>query len=128
ITVLVNGDTSPEANETFTVDLSNPSGATITDGSGLGVINNDDESASAGQVIISEFRFRGPGFIGGPPVPPMQSLKGVKTPVLIGPTNQAQDEFIEIYNNSNSDVTVFTTDGSAGWAVVGADGVTRFII
>lgn len=128
ITVLVNGDTTPEANETFTVDLSSPSGATITDGSGLGVINNDDESASAGQVIISEFRFRGPGFIGGPPAPPMQSLKGVKTPVLIGPTNQAQDEFIEIYNNSNSDVTVLTTDGSAGWAVVGADGVTRFII
>ena len=87
-----------------------------------------NQPQAAGSMIISEFRFRGPGFIGGPPVPPMQSLKGVKTPVLIGPTNQAEDEFIEIYNNSNSDVTVSTIDGSAGWAVVGADGVTRFII
>ena len=42
VTVLVNGDTTFEPNETFTVELSNPMGATISDGSGLGTITNDD--------------------------------------------------------------------------------------
>jgi len=42
IEVSVNGDTVPEANETFTVNLSAASGAAIADGSGLGTILNDD--------------------------------------------------------------------------------------
>jgi len=41
-TVLVNGDTTTEPNETFTVNLSNASGATIADAQGLGTIVNDD--------------------------------------------------------------------------------------
>ncbi|MCA1613283.1 MAG: carboxypeptidase regulatory-like domain-containing protein [Acidobacteria bacterium] len=46
----------------------------------------------AGSVVISEYRLDGPG----------------------GPA----DEFVEIYNNTNSPVTVSTADGSAGWALV----------
>jgi subtilisin-like proprotein convertase family protein len=42
ITVLVNGDTTFEPNETVFVNLSNPSGATIADGEGQGTIQNDD--------------------------------------------------------------------------------------
>src|SRR5262249_44381799 len=42
ITVPVNGDTLGEANETFLVNLSNPSGAAIANGQGVGVILNDD--------------------------------------------------------------------------------------
>ena len=42
ITVLVNGDTTNEANEAFTVHLSNASGATISDADGTGTITNDD--------------------------------------------------------------------------------------
>jgi hypothetical protein len=43
VTVLVNGDTIPEPNETFTVHLSNASvGAVISDADGLGTITNDD--------------------------------------------------------------------------------------
>ncbi len=42
VTVLVNGDMTFEANETFFVNLSSPSGATIADGQGLGTILNDD--------------------------------------------------------------------------------------
>ena len=43
VTVLVNGDTTPEPNETFTVHLSNATaGATISDADGLGTITNDD--------------------------------------------------------------------------------------
>ncbi len=42
ITVVVNGDTLNEANETFFVIISNPVNATIADGQGLGTITNDD--------------------------------------------------------------------------------------
>lgn len=41
-TVLVNGDTTPEANETFFVNITNVTGATVTDGQGQGTIVNDD--------------------------------------------------------------------------------------
>ncbi|MCA1635739.1 MAG: hypothetical protein LC802_19140, partial [Acidobacteria bacterium] len=61
----------------------------------------------AGSLIISEFRFRGPGS---------------------GGINAPNDEFIEFYNNTNAAITVSTIDGSAGWALVAADGQTRFII
>jgi hypothetical protein len=42
IQVTVRGDRKRERSETFTVVLSNPSGATIGDGSGTGTIRNDD--------------------------------------------------------------------------------------
>jgi uncharacterized repeat protein (TIGR01451 family) len=42
ITVSVHGDTNPENDETFVVNLSNPSGATIADGQGIGTIVDDD--------------------------------------------------------------------------------------
>lgn len=56
----------------------------------------------AGDVLISEFRLRGPG--------------------------GDDDEFIELYNNSDSPLAVTTTDGSSGWALAASDGVIRFII
>src|SRR5262249_54870507 len=40
--VLVNGDTSTEANETFFVNVTNVTGASVTDGQGQGTILNDD--------------------------------------------------------------------------------------
>jgi hypothetical protein len=42
VTVLVNGDTLDEAEETFFVNLSNPVNATIADGQGIGTITDDD--------------------------------------------------------------------------------------
>jgi hypothetical protein len=68
----------------------------------------DGEVAPQGAVpvrplIISEFRLNG--------------------------TNGANDEFIEIYNNSNSAHTVSSSDGSAtGYAVAASDGAVRFVI
>ena len=53
-------------------------------------------------LIISEFRLRG--------------------------LNGSNDEFIEIYNNSNNAVNVLASDGSSGYAVVASDGLTRFVI
>ena len=46
ITVGVVGDTSVESTETFTVVLSNPMGALISDATGLGVINDDDTNTT----------------------------------------------------------------------------------
>ncbi|HYO99254.1 MAG TPA: carboxypeptidase regulatory-like domain-containing protein, partial [Pyrinomonadaceae bacterium] len=58
--------------------------------------------AEQGRLIISEFRLRG--------------------------VSSASDEFIEFYNNSDSPLTITTTDGSEGWAVTGSDGNMRFVI
>ena len=41
-TVLGNGDTTPETDETFFVNVSNVTGAAVTDGQGQGTIVNDD--------------------------------------------------------------------------------------
>ncbi|MEP6922429.1 MAG: Calx-beta domain-containing protein, partial [bacterium] len=40
--VTVNGDTTTEPNETFFVNVTNVTGATVSDGQGLGTITNDD--------------------------------------------------------------------------------------
>jgi hypothetical protein len=53
-------------------------------------------------LVISEFRLRG--------------------------SNGVSDEFVEIYNNGDSDVTVNAFDGSAGFALAASDGITRFTI
>jgi hypothetical protein len=53
--VTVNGDTSVEGDETFTVNLANVVGATIADGSGLGTIANDDAAARS----ISDAKAKG---------------------------------------------------------------------
>ena len=58
----------------------------------------DATVAIAGQIIISEFRVRGP--------------------------NGANDEFIEIYNNSGSDHVVAAASGT-GYGVAASDGTTR---
>jgi len=47
VNVAVNGDTTIEPNETFFVNLSNPTNATIADSQGVGTINNDDVPAIA---------------------------------------------------------------------------------
>src|SRR3712207_4196193 len=59
-------------------------------------------AAPATPLVISELRLRGP--------------------------NGASDEFVEIYNDGNSDVTVNAFDGSAGFALAASDGTTRFTI
>jgi len=53
-------------------------------------------------ILISEFRLRG--------------------------ANGATDEFVELYNNTDSPVTVSTVDGSNGWALAAANGTVKFVI
>ena len=62
-------------------------------------------------LVISEFRLRGPGADG-----------------VVPSADDDDDEFVEIYNNSNAAVTVNAFDGSAGFAVAASDGITRFTI
>jgi uncharacterized repeat protein (TIGR01451 family) len=56
LTVFVLGDTVPELDETFFVNLSNPSQASIAKGTGLGTIRNDDPfpQLSMGDVSLLE--------------------------------------------------------------------------
>ena len=56
VTVKVNGDTTDESDETFNVDLSNPTNASITDTQGVGTIEDDDPSPaiSIGDVSAPE--------------------------------------------------------------------------
>jgi CSLREA domain-containing protein len=160
-TVKVNGDTKAELDETFNVVLTNPLGATVGDDTGVGTIQNDDESVSDGQLIITEFRLRGPGATPTPvsatttATAPAQAngaknsggASGATSPgsasgisntkrrasVSFAPTAadtspQANDEFIELYNNTDSPLLVTTTDGSKGWALAASDGVVRFVV
>lgn len=60
------------------------------------------EATTAGQLIISEFRLRGP--------------------------NGANDEFIELYNAGNSLISAQSADGSSGLGVAASDGVTRCVV
>ena len=59
VAITVNGDTTVEPNETFFVNLSSASGATIADGQGVGTITNDDTAASAACISlpVSSFNF-----------------------------------------------------------------------
>jgi Lamin Tail Domain len=58
-------------------------------------------TAPAQAIVINEFRLRGP--------------------------NGANDEFVELINETSSPVTVSTTDGSGGWALATSGG-TRFVV
>ena len=99
--------------------------ATFVSNAGRPERNSDHDPAIAyfslgaqpvGSVLISEFRLRGPGPVGTSPEPN-------------GTISQAAtDEFVEIYNNTNSAIVVSTTDGSSGWSLVASDGVARFTI
>ena len=54
ISVPVIGDTITEANETFTVNLTTPTNATISDAQGVGTIVNDDVAAVLPQLSIND--------------------------------------------------------------------------
>jgi hypothetical protein len=58
VSVTINGDTTVEPDETFTLSLSNVFGATVADGTAIGTITNDDVASgpalSVGDVSIAE--------------------------------------------------------------------------
>ena len=58
--VLVNGDAAEEVDETFFVDVTNVTGATVTDGQGQGTIVNDDTNFCA-QTYTPTYQIQGSG-------------------------------------------------------------------
>ncbi len=90
IPITVNSDMDgAEANETFTVTISaNPAEANVVDGTATGTIT---VANNPGTLLISELRTSGPA--------------------------GAEDEFVEIYNNSDSPHTVTASDASTGYGI-----------
>jgi hypothetical protein len=60
-----------------------------------------NSAPAVGSVIISEFRQQGPG--------------------------GAADDFVELYNNTDADITVATNDGTAGWGLAGT-GLVQYTV
>ncbi|HKG45457.1 MAG TPA: lamin tail domain-containing protein [Pyrinomonadaceae bacterium] len=86
--VTVNGDMTFEPGETFFVNVTNVTGATINDGQGVGTINNDDCPPAPGDVVISQV-YGGGGNAGAP----------------------LQSDFIELFNQGVTPVNL------SGWSV-----------
>lgn len=91
VPVLMDGNTS-ESNETFQVVLSSPVNGAIVDGTATGTILIANQP---GTILITELRTSGPAGAG--------------------------DDFVEIYNNSDSPHTVNGTSGGYGLFKIGAD-------
>ncbi|HEY0174093.1 MAG TPA: Ig-like domain repeat protein [Pyrinomonadaceae bacterium] len=87
VPVLQDGDAG-ETDETLLLQLSSPSGAVFGRATATGTITQNN---TPGTLIISELRTRGPAGDG--------------------------DEFVELYNNTDSPLTVAATDASAGYGV-----------
>ncbi len=93
VNILADGVGS-EVDETFLLNLSNPTNALIADGQAVGTIKQGN---AAGTFLISEIRTSGPGGAG--------------------------DDFVEVYNNSDTPLTIAASDASAGFGLfkMGAD-------
>jgi hypothetical protein len=76
------------ADETFLLNLSGAVGGTILDAQAVGTIT---QGSTAGTFLISELRTSGPGGAG--------------------------DDFVELYNNTDTPLTVAASDASAGYGV-----------
>jgi hypothetical protein len=84
-------DGTAEPDETLLLNLTGATGGSILDNQATGTIT---AANPAGTTLITELRSFGPGA-----------------------GNDANDEFVEIYNNTDSPVTVAASDASAGWGV-----------
>jgi hypothetical protein len=96
ISVSVCADANPgETDEPLLLNLTNTTGGTLADSQAMGTITQG--TTAAGAFIISELRTSGPG--------------------------GANDDFVELYNNTDSPLTVAASDASAGYGIYagGAD-------
>jgi len=91
VAISVCSDTaSPETAETFLLNLSGATNGAIADAQAVGTIAQGGGSTPGG-LLITEMRTSGPGGLG--------------------------DDFVELYNNSATPLTVAASDASAGYGV-----------
>jgi hypothetical protein len=89
VPITICADTSsPEPTETLLLNLSGAAGGAIVDAQAVGSITQGN---AAGTFVISELRTSGPGGLG--------------------------DDFVELYNNTDSPLTVAASDASAGYGL-----------
>src|ERR1041384_1364175 len=113
VSVTVNGDTTPETNETFFVNISNVVGATLGDGQGLGTITNDDFTLTPIHDI------QGSGNT-SPFVGQTLTTSGIVTGVKSnGFFIQAPDAQVDADPNTSEGVFVFTSSAPPAAAAVG---------
>jgi len=123
--VTIIGDTNLEQNETFTVNLSEPFGTTIADGSGAGTILDDDtllvleesgpapqQAAAIESLLFTRDLFRVKSMAGWPTLPPDQ-----KTLVMIFAQNlrlnqgeTVADVIVNLVDANNQNFDVPATD------------------
>ena len=106
-TVVVNGDLTFEANEQFSVALSNVVGATVSDGQGVGTITNDEPPPPVTSDVVISQVYGGGGNSGAP----------------------YSNDFVELFNRSAAPINVTgwsvqyaSATGSGTWAVTPLSG------
>ncbi len=104
-TVLVNGDTTVEPSDTFFVNVTNVTGATVTDGQGQGTLVNDDVAAPT----VTAINPTGGPVVGGQSVTITGTNFTGATGVTIGGTAATG---ITVVNTTT--ITATTPAGSAG--------------
>ncbi|MCK0206706.1 cellulase family glycosylhydrolase [Starkeya koreensis] len=119
------GDLVAEADERFTVTLSNPVGAAIADGQATGTILNDDEAAppaGGDEVVFTVNDNWGAGFVGSMKLTPEAALNGWTVEF---------DASFDISNIWNAEIVSHVGDHyvirNAAWnGKVAADGTVEF--
>jgi uncharacterized repeat protein (TIGR01451 family) len=114
ITVNIKGDTAPEPDETFAVNLTNPTNATIGDGAAIGTIQNDDIPSANLGVTMS--------------VPAITYRAGDSITYTIVVTNAGPDPAASVLvtNNLPSQLT-FTSCSSTAGGACGGSGNSRSV-
>ncbi len=111
--VTVNGDTTTEPNETFFVNITNVTGATVGDGQGIGTINNDDVSLTPIHDI------QGPG-ASSPIVGASVFTRGIVTGLRSnGYFIQTPDSDVDLDPQTSQGLFVFTSSAPPPAAAVG---------
>ncbi|HSL43821.1 MAG TPA: ExeM/NucH family extracellular endonuclease [Anaerolineales bacterium] len=104
--VTVNGDTATETDETFFVNVSNASGATIADGQGQGTITNDDAAACT-TTYTPIYQIQGSGSAS-----PLSGQTGVTTQgVVVGDFQGATGHNGFYLQDATGDANGLTSDG-----------------
>jgi predicted extracellular nuclease len=112
--VLVNGDTTAEADETFFVNIDSVTGAIVADGQGLGTIQNDDFS------VVQIHDIQGNGLM-SPLNGAVVTTEGIVTAQKFnnGFFLQTADASVDADPNTSQGIFVFTSTAPPATAAVG---------